>query len=55
MSSYYSPALAKYTSVQVHMMEQVRQIATIGPNVLSLMRDTIKCNTKLGVNVFSIS
>ena len=53
VTSYYGIDMQKYTSFQVHMSEEVRQMVTLDRGLLSLTKSTLACNLRSGIPVFS--
>lgn len=52
VTSYYGPALEKYTSFQVHSTDEIRQILTIDNGCLFLTRNNLRCSIRRGLKQF---
>lgn len=53
VTSYFGLELQKYTSFQVHMNEDVRQIVPLARGVLSLTQSCLACNNRRGIPLFT--
>ncbi|XP_075708229.1 PAN2-PAN3 deadenylation complex catalytic subunit PAN2 isoform X2 [Rhinoderma darwinii] len=50
--SFFSPALERYSSFQVHASNDIRQIQSVDTGVLFLTKNNLKCMTRGGLNLF---
>lgn len=55
VTSYYGMGMQKYTSFQVHATNEVRQILSINSGVLSLTSNSLRCQSRQGIPVFTYS
>lgn len=53
VTGYYGLELQKYTSFQVHMSEDIRQMIPIERGILSLTRSTLNCSLRRGLSMFN--
>ncbi|XP_062586569.1 PAN2-PAN3 deadenylation complex catalytic subunit PAN2-like [Saccostrea cucullata] len=53
VTSYFGLELQKYTSFQIHVNEDVRQIVPLARGVLSLTQSCLACNNRRGVPIFT--
>lgn len=53
MTSYYSPALQKYTSFQVHSTEEVRDIHPFEEGILALTPSSFRCQMRRGIPIYT--
>ncbi|XP_040281530.1 PAN2-PAN3 deadenylation complex catalytic subunit PAN2 isoform X1 [Bufo bufo] len=51
-TSFFSPALERYSSFQVHASNDIRQIQSVDTGVLFLTKNNLKCMTRGGLIIF---
>lgn len=51
-TSFFSPALERYSSFQVHASNDIRQIQSVDTGVLFLTKNNLKCITRGGLIIF---
>jgi hypothetical protein len=52
VTSYCGLELQKYTSLQVHATDEIRQITTLERGMLSLTQSKLRCSLRRGITLF---
>uniref|UniRef100_T1JEQ0 PAN2-PAN3 deadenylation complex catalytic subunit PAN2 n=1 Tax=Strigamia maritima TaxID=126957 RepID=T1JEQ0_STRMM len=55
VTSYYGLGMQKYTSFQVHANNEVRQILPIENGILALMSNSLRCQSRQGIPIYTYS